>query len=117
MNVGPDRKLDSISRNYTVERNGKTDVRSVDWRKQAGSSAGNGVTSPALFPAVDTAFQKADLKNPTRVNEIVNSAVSQLLEAEFPGLASSDRQVVGNWMGKDPILRGFILRGYERVLS
>ena len=112
MNIGPDRKLDSVLRNRTVDRIGKANGKRFDWNKQADSPAGNSVTRP-----VDAGFTKADLKSPTRVSEMVDTAVNQLLETEFPGLESSDRRVIGNWMGRDPIVRGFILRGFERALS
>ena len=117
MNIGPDRNLDSVLQNHTVDRIGKKNGKRFDWRKQADSPPGNSVTRPAVFTAVDAGFQKADLKSPTRVNEMVNTAVNQLLETEFPGLESSDRRVIGNWMGRDPIVRRFIVRGFERALS
>jgi hypothetical protein len=117
MNIGPDRKLDSVLRNDTVDQTRKTNGNRFEWSKQGDSAAGNNVTRTAVFPAVSAGFRKADLKSPARVNEMVDTAVNQLLDTEFPGLESSDRRVIGNWMGKDPIIRGFILRRFERALS
>ena len=117
MNIRPDRELDSVLWNHTLDHTGKTNGTRFEWRKQADSPADNSVTRPTVFPAVGAGFRIADLKSPTRINEMVDTAVNHLLETEFPGLESFDRRVIGNWIGKDPIFRGFILRGFERALS
>jgi hypothetical protein len=117
MDITPDRKVDSILRNGST--NGATQTRgnSFAWKKRIDSPGADKRAPSEVFQSASRGFRRADLKSPARVNEMVGDAVNQLLQTEFPNLAAANRQVIGEWMRRDPILRGWILRGFERTLS
>lgn len=115
MDIKPDRKVDSVRLNQIADATDGARVKRFGVEKQPNLSAENKLPGSVTFQTVAANFRKADLKSPTRVNELVSGVVNQLLESELSNLQPSEHQIVGDWMRSDPIIRERILRCFERT--
>jgi hypothetical protein len=117
MDIRPERKSDSLPLNQPFDFTRKATGKRFEITRQANASEEKELSRTAGFQSVAADFRKADLKNPVRVEEMVNSAVDHLITNEFPELSSSDDQAIAAWMRSDPIARQRILEYFERTLS
>jgi hypothetical protein len=64
-------------------------------------------------------YRKADLKDPAKLEAMIQGSVKELIDAGIGGqtsLSHSQKQHIGDWMGGDPMLRRQIEKYLERVL-
>ncbi len=65
-------------------------------------------------------FSRADLQSESKVNEMVNRSVEEIIESwteQLGPLSPSDRQTVAERLQNDPIMRGNIIKYLQKVLD
>ena len=55
-------------------------------------------------------LSKQDLADPAQVNSAINRAVQDLIEKEFGGMCTPDRERVADWLRGDPMMRAALLQ-------
>lgn len=71
---------------------------------------------PALSAAFRAQFTQADLKNPGKIDVVVDWAVNQIVDRDFGAIRPRDREAITSLMRKDPVLREAILNYLEKVV-
>ncbi len=77
-------------------------------------------TSEALR-TISTQFQKSDLKDPVKVENMVSQLVSELVDSAAvrtsQPLLEDDKTFLRSWMSNDPIIRGKVMNCLEQALK
>ncbi len=60
---------------------------------------------------------KTDLADAPKADAIVKQAVNELLAKEFGNMSSPDREQVGAWLNKDPIVRAALWKHINSLAS
>ncbi len=68
----------------------------------------------ACPPAAAQGISKQDLADPVKANAAIDRAVQDLMEKEFGGMCTPDRERVAAWLRSDPMMRAAVL---QRLLS
>lgn len=55
-------------------------------------------------------LSKQDLADPVKANAAINRAVQELMEKEFGGMCTPDREQVAAWLRSDPMMRAALLQ-------
>jgi hypothetical protein len=71
-------------------------------------------TQPNVATGNSPALSKQDAADPVKVNAAIHQAVQQLIDREFGGMCTPDRERVAAWLGSDPMMRAALL---ERLTS
>ena len=60
--------------------------------------------------APNQGISRSDLANPAQVNLALDRAVQDLIEKEFGGMCTPDRERVADWLRSDPMMRAALLQ-------
>jgi hypothetical protein len=74
----------------------------------------------ARFPGVSAQFSKNDLRNPQKVDAVVQASVQELIQTEFPEARFSSEEARKNFIelvANDPLFRNKLLGHLEKLLA
>ena len=91
-------------------------------RTRAGRVNGHGGSSDetiakSALAKIESTFQKTDLSDPDRVNDMIGSAVEELLMQDFKDLSAAAREEIAAWMKNDPLIRERLVETFKGILS
>ncbi len=110
----------------------KINPDSPDFQRQIDSATGASKTGKALAsrnqPNVATSnaqalaaavqgISKEDLTDPVKANAAIDRAVQEMMEREFGGMCTADREHVAAWLRSDPLMRSALLQGLMSVAN
>ncbi|MBV8810944.1 MAG: hypothetical protein JO033_19925 [Acidobacteriaceae bacterium] len=115
MKINPDspdfqRQIDSAT---TPSKTGKAFYETLASKSQPNVATSN---AQALAAAVQ-GISKHDLTDPVKANAAIDRAVQEMMEREFGGMCTADREHVAAWLRSDPMMRSALLQGLMSVAN
>jgi hypothetical protein len=107
---------------HPVTNGAATTAASSSFGKSQEAGALQTMRAPSVenaFTVLTTKFRRADLKDPAKLDSMLESAFSELLRIEHPPanrLSVDQRQELIHWMKSDPLLRRRVIGHLEQIL-
>ncbi len=90
----------------TVPQTGKAFGEALTSKSQPNVAPGNTEAPNASVQALS----KEDLADPVKANAAIDRAVQELMEKNFDGMCTPDREQVAAWLRSDPMIRAALLQ-------
>ena len=110
--IRPANDLTSLARANQPASFRSTTAETSETEPLASGQPGAGVTAQ---------FQKADLQDPAKVDQMLSQCAGDLLQSALGGvkgqMPQADKQFLTDWLQNDPSIRGKLMNYLERVLT
>ena len=73
-----------------------------------------GTSNTQPLSAAVQSVSKQDLADPIKANAAIDRAVQEMMDREFSGMCTPDREHVAEWLRSDPMIRAALL---NRLIS